>query len=173
MLEVAKRENPMREILLEKVVINIGVGESGERLQKAEKMLSTLVSQKPATTIAKKTIKNFGIRKKEKIGLKVTLRGEKAMEFLKKALKVKEMKLSKRSINAGNFSFGIAEHIDLPGVEYDPDIGVFGMDVCVVLKRRGYRVAERRIRNSKVGSSHRITKEDTIRWLESLGVVVE
>ncbi|MEM3139106.1 MAG: 50S ribosomal protein L5, partial [Archaeoglobaceae archaeon] len=144
-----------------------------ERLQKAEKMLSTLVSQKPATTIAKKTIKNFGIRKKEKIGLKVTLRGEKAMEFLKKALKVKEMKLSKRSINAGNFSFGIAEHIDLPGVEYDPDIGVFGMDVCVVLKRRGYRVAERRIRNSKVGSSHRITKEDTIRWLESLGVVVE
>ncbi|MEM0303139.1 MAG: 50S ribosomal protein L5 [Archaeoglobaceae archaeon] len=173
MLEVAKKENPMREILLEKVVINIGVGESGERLQKAEKMLSTLVSQKPATTIAKKTIKNFGIRKKEKIGLKVTLRGEKAMEFLKKALKVKEMKLSKRSINAGNFSFGIAEHIDLPGVEYDPDIGVFGMDVCVVLKRRGYRVAERRIRNSKVGSSHRITKEDTIRWLESLGVVVE
>ncbi|MEM4616292.1 MAG: 50S ribosomal protein L5 [Archaeoglobaceae archaeon] len=173
MLEVAKKENPMREILLEKVVINIGVGESGERLQKAEKMLSTLVSQKPATTIAKKTIKNFGIRKKEKIGLKVTLRGEKAMEFLKKALKVKEMKLSKRSINAGNFSFGIAEHIDLPGVEYDPDIGVFGMDVCVALKRRGYRVAERRIRNSKVGSSHRITKEDTIRWLESLGVVVE
>ncbi|MEM0215257.1 MAG: 50S ribosomal protein L5 [Archaeoglobaceae archaeon] len=173
MLEVAKKENPMREILLEKVVINIGVGESGERLQKAEKMLSTLVSQKPATTIAKKTIKNFGIRKKEKIGLKVTLRGEKAMEFLKKALNVKEMKLSKRSINAGNFSFGIAEHIDLPGVEYDPDIGVFGMDVCVVLKRRGYRVAERRIRNSKVGSSHRITKEDTIRWLESLGVVVE
>ncbi|MDK2876376.1 MAG: hypothetical protein PWQ22_786 [Archaeoglobaceae archaeon] len=172
MIEVAK-ENPMREILLEKVVINLGIGESGERLQKAEKMLSELVSQKPATTIAKKTIKNFGIRKKEKIGLKVTLRGEKAMEFLKRALKVKEMKLSKRSINAGNFSFGIAEHIDLPGVEYDPDIGVFGMDVCVSLKRRGYRVAERRIRNSKVGSSHRITKEETIQWLESLGVVIE
>lgn len=172
MIEVAK-ENPMREILLDKVVINLGIGESGERLQKAEKMLSELVSQKPATTIAKKTIKNFGIRKKEKIGLKVTLRGEKAMEFLKRALKVKEMKLSKRSINAGNFSFGIAEHIDLPGVEYDPDIGVFGMDVCVSLKRRGYRVAERRIRNSKVGSSHRITKEETIQWLESLGVVIE
>ncbi|MDK2795688.1 MAG: hypothetical protein PWQ58_887 [Archaeoglobaceae archaeon] len=172
MIEVAK-ENPMREILLEKVVINLGIGESGERLQKAEKMLSELVSQKPATTIAKKTIKNFGIRKKEKIGLKVTLRGEKAMEFLKRALKVKEMKLSKRSINAGNFSFGIAEHIDLPEVEYDPDIGVFGMDVCVSLKRRGYRVAERRIRNSKVGSSHRITKEETIQWLESLGVVIE
>lgn len=172
MLEVVK-ENPMREIMLDKVVINLGIGESGERLQRAEKMLSALVSQKPATTIAKKTIKNFGIRKKETIGLKVTLRGEKAMEFLKRALQVKEMKLSKRSINPGNFSFGIAEHIDLPGVEYDPDIGVFGMDVCVSLKRRGYRVSERRIKRSKVGSSHRITKEETIRWLESLGVVVE
>ncbi|MCS7130664.1 MAG: 50S ribosomal protein L5 [Archaeoglobaceae archaeon] len=172
MLEVQK-ENPMREIMLDKVVINLGIGESGERLQRAEKMLSALVSQKPATTIAKKTIKNFGIRKKETIGLKVTLRGEKAMEFLKRALQVKEMKLSKRSINAGNFSFGIAEHIDLPGVEYDPDIGVFGMDVCVSLKRRGYRVSDRRVKNSKIGSSHRITKEETIQWLESLGVVVE
>ncbi|MCX8172450.1 MAG: 50S ribosomal protein L5 [Archaeoglobaceae archaeon] len=172
MLEVLK-ENPMREIMLEKVVINLGIGESGDRLQRAGKMLSTLFSQKPATTIAKKTIKNFGIRKKETIGLKVTLRGEKALEFLKKALQVKEMKLSRRSINAGNFSFGIAEHIDLPGVEYDPDIGVFGMDVCVVLKRRGYRVSERKIKRSKIGSSHRITKEETIQWLESLGVSVE
>lgn len=83
------------------------------------------------------------------------------------------MRLSRRSINAGNFSFGIAEHIDLPGVDYDPEIGVFGMDVCVSLKRRGYRIAERRRRNSKVGSAHRITKDETIRWLESLGVVVE
>lgn len=172
MLEVVK-ENPMREILLEKVVINLGIGESGERLQRAEKMLSNLISQKPATTIAKKTIKNFGIRKKETIGLKVTLRGEKAIEFLKKALQVKEMKLNRKSINAGNFSFGIVEHIDLPGVEYDPDIGVFGMDVCVVLKRRGYRVSDRRIKKGKIGSSHRITKEETIRWLEGLGVVVE
>ncbi len=171
-MEVVK-ENPMKEIILEKVVINLGIGESGERLQKAEKMLSNLVSQKPARTIAKKTIKNFGIRKKETIGLKVTLRGEKAMEFLKRALQVKEMKISRRSINAGNFSFGIAEHIDLPGVDYDPEIGVFGMDVCVSLKRRGYRVAERRRKNSKVGSSHRITKDETIRWLESLGVMVE
>ncbi|MEM1578868.1 MAG: 50S ribosomal protein L5 [Archaeoglobaceae archaeon] len=173
MLELKAKENPMREILLEKVVINMGVGESGERLQRAMKMLENLVNQKPATTIAKKTIKNFGIRRRETIGLKVTLRGEKAMDFLLRVLKVKEMKLSKKSINAGNFSVGISEHIDLPGVEYDPDIGIFGMDVCVSLKRRGYRVSERRIARSRVGASHRITKEETIRWLEALGVVVE
>ncbi|MEM3928338.1 MAG: 50S ribosomal protein L5, partial [Archaeoglobaceae archaeon] len=121
MLELKEKENPMREILLEKVVINLGIGQSGERIQKGIKMLEKLLNRKPATTIAKKTIKNFGIRKKETIGLKVTLRGKEAMDFLMKALKVKEMKLSKRSINAGNFSFGIQEHIDLPGVEYDPD----------------------------------------------------
>ncbi|MCS7122144.1 MAG: 50S ribosomal protein L5 [Archaeoglobaceae archaeon] len=164
--------NKMREILLDKVVINIGVGQSGERHQKAVKLLEMLFDQKPAITRAKKTIKNFGIRKKEPIGVKLTLRGEKAMNFLLDALKTKEMKLSAKSINAGNFSFGILEHIDLPGVDYDPEIGIFGMDICVTLKRRGYRVAERRRCRSKVGSDHRITKDETIEWLKSLGVEV-
>ncbi len=168
-----KSGNPMREILLNKVVINIGVGESGERHQRAYKMLEDLVGQKPAITQAKKTIKNFGIRKGETIGLKVTLRGDKAMKFLKDALTVKEMRLSRRSIGEGVFSFGIAEHIDLPGVEYDPDIGIFGMDVNVSLKRRGYRVSKRKKCRSKIGKKHRITKDETIEWLRSLGVVVE
>jgi large subunit ribosomal protein L5 len=167
-----KEENPMREILIDKVVINIGVGESGERHKKAMILLEQLTGQKPVATYATQTIRNFGIRKGEAIGVKVTLRGQKAMDFLMKALKVKEFKLSKRSINAGNFSFGIQEHIDLPGVDYDPDIGIFGMDVCVVLKRRGYRVAKRRRCRAKVGKSHRITKEETIEWLKSLGVEV-
>jgi large subunit ribosomal protein L5 len=167
-----KEENPMREILIDKVVINIGVGESGERHKKAMILLEQLTGQKPVATYATQTIRNFGIRKGEAIGVKVTLRGQKAMDFLMKALKVKEFKLSKRSINAGNFSFGIQEHIDLPGVDYDPDIGIFGMDVCVVLKRRGYRVAKRRRCRAKVGKSHRITKEETIEWLRSLGVEV-
>lgn len=166
------KDNKMREILLEKVVINLGVGQSGERHQKAVKLLETLFEQKPAITRAKKTIKNFGIRKKEPIGIKLTLRGERATKFLMDALKAKEMKLSARSINAGNFSLGIQEHIDLPGVDYDPDIGIFGMDICVTLKRRGYRVAERRRCKGKVGKDHRITKEETIEWLRNLGVEV-
>ncbi len=167
------KENPMREVLLDKVVINMGIGESGERHQRAYKLLEELADQKPAITYSKMTIKNFGIRKGEAIGVKVTLRGEKALKFLKDALTVKEMRLSRKSIGDGYFSFGIAEHIDLPGVEYDPDVGIFGMDVCVSLKRRGYRVARRRRKKSKIATNHRITKEETIQWLESLGVVVE
>lgn len=165
--------NPMKEVLVDKVVINIGVGESGERLQKAYNMLEELVQQKPAVTYAKKTIKNFGIRKGEAIGIKVTLRGEKALKFLQDALTVKEMKLSRKSVSDGSFSFGIAEHIDLPGVKYDPDVGIFGMDVCVSLRKRGYRVARRRRKNSKIATSHRVTKQETIRFLESMGVVIE
>jgi len=173
MMALEKKENPMREIILDKVVINIGVGESGERHQRAYKLLEDLISQKPTITYAKKTIKNFGIRKGEAIGVKVTLRGERAYKFLIDALSVKEMRLNKKQIGNGEFSFGIPEHIDLPGVEYDPDIGIFGMDVCVSLRRRGYRVSRRRRCKSKVGSTHRITREETIEWLQKLGVVIE
>ncbi|HDD36324.1 MAG TPA: 50S ribosomal protein L5, partial [Archaeoglobus veneficus] len=106
-------------------------------------------------------------------GVKVTLRGEKALKFLKDALTVKENKLKAKQIGNGEFSFGIAEHIDLPGVEYDPDIGIYGMDVCVSLRRRGYRISRRRRCKSKVGKSHRITKEETIEFLKNMGVEIE
>ncbi len=166
------RENPMREILIDKVVINIGVGESGERHRKAMQLLEQLTGQKPTATYAEKTIKNFDIRKGEAIGAKVTLRGEKAEKFLRDALTVKEFKLKRRQIGRGEFSFGIAEHIDLPGVSYDPDMGIFGMDICVSLRRRGYRVARRKIARAKIGKKHRITKEETIEWLRAFGVEV-
>ncbi|RLI80240.1 50S ribosomal protein L5 [Archaeoglobales archaeon] len=165
--------NPMKEILIDKVVINMGIGESGERHKKALSLLEQLVEQKPTITYSTKTIKNFGIRRGEAIGVKVTLRGEKALRFLKDALTVKENKLKARQIGNGEFSFGIAEHIDLPRVEYDPDIGIYGMDVCVSLRRRGYRVSRRRRCKSKVGKPHRITKEETIEFLKNMGVEIE
>ncbi len=171
--QAKKMENPMREILIDKVVINIGVGESGERHKKAMQLLEQLTGQKPVATYAEKTIKNFDIRRGEAIGVKVTLRGERALKFLKDALTVKEFRLRRRQVGSGEFSFGIAEHIDLPGVSYDPDMGIFGMDVCVSLKRRGYRVARRKIARAKIGKKHRITREETVKWLNSLGVVVE
>ena len=166
-------ENPMRELLLDKVVVNLCVGESGERHKKALTVIEQLTGQKPTVTYSEKTIKNFGIRKGEAIGGKVTLRGDNAMEFLKRALVVKENKLKKRQIGHGEFSFGIEEHIDLPGVTYDPDIGMYGMDVSVLLKRKGFRVKRRKIARSKIGKNHRITKNETVDFLRNLGVEVE
>lgn len=167
------QQNPMKDILLEKVVVNLCVGESGERHQKATNVLEELTGQSPTVTYAKKTVKNFDIRKHEAIGAKVTLRGEKAMDFLKRALTVREHVLNKKQVGHGEFAFGVEEHIDLPGVSYDPDVGMYGMDVIVILKRRGYRVAKRRIGKSSVGTNHRVTREETLEFLKQLGVEVE
>lgn len=164
----------MRELLVDKVVVNIGVGESGERQKKAIKVLEMLTGNKPVTTYAKRTNQTFGIKKGEAIGCKVTLRGEKAEKFLKNAFDVIDRTLDSRQIGDGWLSFGIREHIDFPGVDYDPEIGIFGMDVNVVFRRKGYRVERRKRAVSKIGSNHRIVKQDVIDHIrEKYGVVVE
>ncbi len=162
-----KSENPMRQIRIEKVTVNIGVGEGGERLRKAEKVLEMLTGQKPVQTIAKVTNRDFGIRKGLPIGCKVTLRKQKAIEFLKKALWVRDFKLPAWSFDEeGNFSFGIAEHTDFEGIKYDPEIGIFGMDVCVTLERKGYRIKRRKIAKTKVPKKHRITREEAMEFVK-------
>ena len=65
----------------------------------------------------------------------------------------------------GKFSFGIEEHTDYPGMRYDPDIGIFGMDVSVALKRAGYRIAMRRVGQKKLPSRQRLNKDDTIEFV--------
>ncbi len=160
--------NPMREVMLDKVVLNLGVGEGGEKLEKAEKVLTQVSGMKPKRTLAKKTIREWKIRKGEPIGCMVTARGEKGMELLRRLLKGVDNRLRESSFDRyGNFSFGIREHIDIPGVKYDPDLGVFGMDVCVSLKRRGYRIMYRRRGRRRVPKVHRITKEEAIEWVKN------
>jgi large subunit ribosomal protein L5 len=128
--------NPMREVRIEKVTLNIGVGEGGDKLLKAEKVLEDITGRKPIRTLAKKTIRDFGIRKGEPVGCKVTLWGKAAEELLMRLLGAVEKRLNNVAFDdQGNFSFGIKEHIDVPGVKYDPEIGIFGMDVCVSLCR--------------------------------------
>jgi len=154
--------NTMTSIRIEKVVVNICPGKPGDPLEKAKQVLTLLTGMKPAERKAKKTIKEFGVRKRESIAAIVTLRGEKAEEFLSRAFSAIGRRLKAYCFQDGVFSFGVKEHIQFPGVKYDPKIGVFGMDVCVKLCRPGFRVMYRRRRRSKVGKSHRITKEETI-----------
>jgi len=166
--------NPMREILIEKVVVNIGVGEAGERVKKAATVLERLTGSKPVYTHAHKSVREFSVRKGEEIGCKVTLRGKTAEAFLKKAFEAVGNTLKKSSIDdKGNFSFGITEHIFIPGVKYDPELGIFGLDVCVRLVRRGIRVSLRRLRPSKVGRKHLVSAEEAAGFLsEKFGVKV-
>lgn len=151
----------MREIRLEKAVANIGVGDSGERLVKAEKVLAMVTGKKPVRTIAKTTNRDLGIRKGQQIGCKVTIRGKEAEEFVKKALWIRENRLAKYSFDPeGNFSFGIQDYTDFPGMKYDPEIGIFGLDVSVSLNRPGKRIQRRSIMERSVPKRHRLSRKD-------------
>merc|ERR1711904_269890 len=142
-------------------------GESGDRLTRAAKVLEQLTEQQPVFTKATKTIRSIGIRRNEKIACHVTVRGEKAGEILERGLKVKEYELRKRNFsNQGNFGFGITEHIDL-GLKYDPSTGIYGMDFYVHLARPGSRVAKRKKQRSRVGVSHKVTKDDAMKWFKT------
>lgn len=165
----------MRKIRVENVTVNMSVGEGGERLDKAENLLEQLTGQKPVRRESKKTIKPFNIRKGLPIACKVTLRGRRAEEFLDRALEAQDRKVRAKSFDSrGNFSFGIREHIDLPGVKYDPNVGIFGMDVNVTVERPGYRVKRRALKKSSVGKNHLITREESMKFIaEKYNVSVE
>lgn len=160
-------KNPMLKPRIEKVVINSCVGRSGEPLEKAMKILEDLTGQKPCIRRAKRTIRDFGIRRKEPIACVVTLRGEKAKDFLKRAFQAIDNKVSKSSFDEyGNLSFGIKEHINIPGTKYNPELGIIGMDISVVLERPGYRVKRRRRAKTKVGTEHLLSPDEAMSFLE-------
>merc|ERR1712127_1000329 len=146
-----KSKNIMRDLRIRKLCLNICVGESGDRLTRAAKVLEQLTGQQPVFSKARYTVRSFGIRRNEKIAVHCTVRGAKAEEILERGLKVREYELRKRNFStSGSFGFGINEHIDL-GIKYDPSIGIYGLDFYVVLGRPGFSVAERRRKTGVVG----------------------
>ena len=157
----------MRGIVIEKITVNMGVGEAGEKLENAKTLLNRLTGMKAVEAKARVRNPVFKIKKGDSIGAKTTLRKRRAEEFLKRAFSAVDGKLKSNSFDRqGNFSFGIREYIDFPGIKYDPKIGILGFDVCVTLGRKGSRVSLRKRGRAKIGKRHRVTADEAKAFLE-------
>ncbi len=167
--------NAMENPRIEKVTVNIGVGESGERLGKAEKLVAKLTSKKPVRTVSRHKIPTWDLKKGEPIGCKVTLRGKAAEEIIKRTLYAKNNALKPGNFDRnGNVSFGIPEYIDIQGLKYDPEIGVFGMNVNINLGKPGYSIQRRARKPSKVPSYARVQREEAVEFMKTkFGVKIE
>ncbi len=167
-------QSPMKKITLEKVVLNMGVGKSGDVINVARKALDQISGKKSSARNAKETQRDWGIRKGEPIGAAVTIRGNDAVELLKRLLEAKGNTVNGKSFdNFGNFSFGIREHIDIPGVKYDPQIGILGLGISITLTRPGYGIRTRSKHKARVGKSHIIKSQEAKNYLEKeFGVII-
>jgi len=156
----------MREPRIEKVVVHMGVGEGGRELADAEEILEDVTGQQSVRTTARGTVQNFNVREGDPIGAKVTLRGESAVAFLETALPLVDLSTSQFD-ETGNVSFGIEEHTAFPSQEYDPNIGIYGLDVTVNMVRPGYRVAKRDKMSRSIPSNHRLDPSDAVDFVEA------
>ena len=167
-------ESPMKKISLEKVVLNMGVGKSGDVINIARKALDQISGKKSSARNAKETQRDWGVRKGEPIGAAVTVRGDDAIGLLKRLLEAKGNTVNGKSFdNFGNFSFGIKEHIDIPDVKYDPQIGILGLGISITLTRPGYGIRTRSKHKARVGKTHIISSKEAKEYLtKEFGVTV-
>ena len=163
----------MKEIRIEKVTLNIGSGTEAENAEKAALLLGKISGAKVIKTIATKRIAAWKVRPGLPVGAMVTLRGKKAAEVLKSLLHAVSFKVKKSSFTKNGFSFGIKEYIEIPGIKYDPKIGIIGLEVAVSLKRPGFRVKRRKIRSAKIHHRHEISTEEGWSWAQKALSITE
>jgi large subunit ribosomal protein L5 len=170
-----KKENLMKKIKLEKVVLSCGA--TGQDVEKSKKLLEMLSNGRKVQVVKagpKRRIPAFGVKPGIELGTMVTLRGKEATEILKKILGAIDNILDESQIVENGFSFGINEYIEIPGVEYQREIGIRGLNVTVVFSRPGVRVKKRKIKRGKTPKRHHITQEEIIKYMEeNFGTEVE
>lgn len=158
--------NEMEQIRVAKVTVNKGVGEVGDRVDRAADLLEQLTGKQAVKTESTRAAQGFGLRGGLNIGAKVTLRGDDAEAFLERVFDANDDEIDASAFDTqGNFSLGVEEYIDMPGIDYDPDIGMEGFDVAVTLERPGYRVTKRK-EGGEMGGDHRISPDEARSFVE-------
>lgn len=160
-------ENPMRKIRIEKVTINVGAGNDQDKVEKGIKLITMITGKKPIKTVTQERIPAWGIRPGLPVGCKITLRKEDAVSVIRRILQARDNKLEARNFDdKGNLNFGMTEYIYIPGVKYDPAIGVMGFEVTATLERPGYRIKRRKLSKKMVGKKHKVTRADAIEYFK-------
>jgi len=171
----ATANNVMRQLRVEKIVLNCGCGTDHTRLEKSHKLLQMITGRTPVKVVTQKRIPGWGLRPGLPIATKVTLRGALAEETLKRLLKANDNVLKPNHFDsAGNIAFSVHECIDIPGVEYDPTIGILGLQVTVTLQRPGFRIRRRKYMNRKIPHASMIAPQEAMDFAQaSWGVKVQ
>ena len=166
--------NQMKNIRIEKITLNVGSGRDQQKLERGVTLVKQITGIEPVKAATTKRIAGWGLRPGLPVGCKLTLRGEKARELLVRFLESKENMLPERSFdNEGNVSFGIPEYIEIPGVEYNPDVGIMGFEVSISLERPGFRVKKRRYKRGAIDKDHGISKEEAMEFMkESFNIAI-
>ena len=159
--------NPMQQVRMEKLTLNVGAGKEPAKLDKGVALLKAITGIDPVKTVTEKRIPSWGLRPGLPIGCKITLRRTAAKELLARLLKARENKLRLSQFDdRGNVAFGIHEYIDIPGVVYDPKIGVMGLQVCVTLEKPGYRIKRRKIYPRAIPRKHLVSRTEAMDYMK-------
>ena len=156
-------DNPMRAIVMEKLVVNIGTGSEENVQNNAKRLLEIITGRKPSNAHSKKRNPAFKISKGQKIGAFVTVRGQDIKPLANRLLDAVDKKLKESTVTDNSLSFGIHEYIDISGVKYDPKIGMMGMNINLSFKRKGLRVAQRKRKRAEIPAFHRKIVRDDIK----------
>jgi len=157
-------KNLMRKIKLEKVILSAGA--TGEDLKKAKKLLEMISGKKAQILTSSKRIPEFDVRPGLEVGTRVTVRGKDALELLKRLLSAIANELKNKQVSDNHFSFGVKEYIEIPGIEYQRDIGIRGFNTTVVFARAGGRVKLKKIKRGEIPKRQHVSKEEIINYMK-------
>ena len=158
--------NVMRVPKISRVVLSAGAVD--KELEKAKRLMEIITEKKAQINKSgpRMRIPAFGVKPKMELGTSVTLRGEEAMNILRRLLGAIDNQLHVKQIDKNNFSFGIPEYINIPGMKYVRDIGIRGFNVTVVFERPGVRVKKRKIKPGKIPSRQHVSPEEIIEFMK-------
>lgn len=155
----------MRDIKMDKIVLSIS--DVGEALDRGVKLLESITGKKAIKMASKKRIPSLGVKPGLEVGCLVTLRGKQAEDMLGRLLASVDNKLGRKQISENSFSFGIKEYIEIPGMAYQRDIGIMGLDVSVAFVRAGKRVVIKKIKRGRLPKKQRVSREEIIAFMEN------